>query len=413
MSCFKKILPNILITLLFCLELTSEASARRSVVTSICSQVQERTAVSCLTTSPALLKSEQIFARSQFTHPNSDATIWHVWLNNNQEIFRKKISSQGGGFRAITSVYLKNRDGHWRFQVLDEDEKILETIYFVTSDGPNGIRGRLLTESQPSNLNWLPQKPQEQPQKPADNSKIDAKLDSVRIETLPHPQNIQQTGHWFFNLGPRLNFTRLNSTQNANSSTAKFLSEENFGIHLGVDYFRHDFSQVTSFFINLDNNKYKSVSGKSLNSLPPLIKEISAAHEIRNILPTVHGKLILGLKDDFFDRASSSIDLNFSRVLLPFAGLEADYEIAKSSSNTADLGIRFLYFFKTSNSDYVANESHLWRLQLSDRYSLTSSNDQFLVATVFADKQNQTTSLISRTKENIGLELLYSWDIAK
>ena len=374
------------------------AEAKRSTITSICSKVIDRTPVFCLDSESALLKSKRIYAWTQFTNNDSSFTVWHIWNNNGKEIFRKKIQSLGNGFRAVTSTNLSGLDGEWQLIVKDESDKILESINFVTADGKNGVRGKILNES----VKQAEVIPETHLEKEIPVSTIQPELSVNPVE-----RKGIASGEWSFGIGPSLNVTRLNSTQTSNNSSAVFLSKLNPGAGIELNYKKVSSIDTLSFF--LQSNQYQDIQNKNMNLIPGNLWQLDFSHQFRNVFPKVHVSFLAGLKKDFFDKASSSRDLNFSSAYIPRAAGFLAYDLWQKDKHLINISAGVSEYFAVSNSDYTVKAANSWSVQLSENYQMNEEKQSSLQGKIYFEESNQTTSLLKRKNTNLSGSLLYFW----
>jgi hypothetical protein len=227
------------------------------------------------------------------------------------------------------------------------------------------------------------------------------------------PDEEKKPGHFIASLGPTFSFTRLDSVQTKNSSSAVFLSEINYGADLGLGYVWPKTDNISSFYLSFITNKYQQLPNKSVINIPASLWRIDFEHKFRNIYKKTHLAISTGARQDFFDRASSTTALNFSTVILPKAGATLYYDLLETGPNTVTVGAGLQELFATSNSDYKVSSATEWRVELGENYQLNMAGESALRANVYFEKINQSTNLLTRKNSNLGFNLLYSWRLGK
>jgi len=387
--------------------LSLQVNANRFTVTHVCSKVQNKEHVLCLNSKTARLESNQIAAHTQVTKKHPMASIIHIWRVNGKEVFRKQIATKNlAGFRAVTTVQLPGRDGAWEIEVQDDAGQTLEQIEFVTANGPMGFRARLLPLKKLSEEAIEPRRYQDRPILPPSQASLEIQASMPVIH-----------GDWVAGLGALAQAARLEPTQKSNDSTATFLSEVNYGFDLSLGYLwpekKHFIRQgdETKMHLNMTSNNFKTAVSKTIHGIPSALIGFEVIHRKRNLFYRTDLQFGGGLQENFFDRASSSVDLNFSKLILPMITAGLEFRILEDSKISSGVGIHFIEVLPAANSDYSVEISTAHRLQIFGRYLLNELEKKSISAAIDYQMNDQSTSLITRKQTQVGLALVYSWGL--
>lgn len=398
---------NKILLFVFLVFLSLQVKANRFTVTHVCSKVQNKEHVLCLNSKTARIESNQIAAHTQVTKRHPMAAIIHIWRVNGKEVFRKQIATKNvAGFRAVTTVQLPGRDGTWEIEVQDDVGRTLEQIEFVTANGPVGYRARLLPHKTIHEEAIEPHLDQNKPVLPPSQASLERQASVPAIH-----------GDWVAGLGILAQATRLEPTQKSNASTATFLSEVNYGFDMDLSYLwpekRYFIRQgdQTKLLINMISNNFKSVVNKTIHGIPNTLIGFEVIHKKRNLFYRTDLLFGGGLQENFFDRASSSVDLNFSKLILPMITAGLEFRILEDSKLSSGVGVHFIEFLPAANSDYSVEASIAYRLQIFGRYLLSELEKKSISAVIDYQMNDQNTSLITRKQTQVGLALVYSWGL--
>lgn len=120
--------------------------ARKEPMTLVCTEISNRTPTKCLDKKTAILSEEnQIGAWTQFQFESSVRPVQHVWYFGGQEVSRRTLTPTYLGWRGVTTVSTKGREGEWRLDVVEADGMLIRSYLFILERGRAGRVGRLLS----------------------------------------------------------------------------------------------------------------------------------------------------------------------------------------------------------------------------------------------------------------------------
>jgi len=77
----------------------------------------------------------KVFCFTVFSSVHEKNHVYHAWYHEDKLITKKKLSLEQPQWKTYSSVQLRDDDrGPWRVEILDRNNKLLETLRFSITD---------------------------------------------------------------------------------------------------------------------------------------------------------------------------------------------------------------------------------------------------------------------------------------